>query len=301
MDDPGSTVDGVGELYALDPGDFVAARDDLVRRLRKAGDRDLAAEVAKLRRPSPAAWAVNQLARRHPEAVEDLLRVGEALQAEQGRALGGGQPGTGPGGLRQAARARRDAVARLVEMAEAVLAERGGVAGAAGGVASTLEAASLDQGAAAAVRAGRLTSELRPPPGFGAFDLPVAASDLPVAEPAPAAEAPPPRRPTEEAEAAAAEAATAELRGMWERRAAQARAAVARVEESRGALQDTEAEVARLEERLAEARGRARVAARDHERAEHAASEAEEAAARAAARLREADKRLRQVVEDASG
>ena len=61
------------ELYALDPGDFVTARNELVKRLKKAGDKQLAAEVGKLRRPSPAAWAVNQLARRHRSDLEELV------------------------------------------------------------------------------------------------------------------------------------------------------------------------------------------------------------------------------------
>src|SRR5215213_3323580 len=97
------------DLYALDPGEFVAARNELVRRLRKAGERDHAAEVAKLRRPSPPAWAVNQLTRRHRSDVEELVRLGEALRAAQDRALAGEEAGD----LRTAARARRDAVARL--------------------------------------------------------------------------------------------------------------------------------------------------------------------------------------------
>jgi len=38
------------ELYTLDPNDFVAARNDLAKRLRKEGDkaRDAEAEVARL-------------------------------------------------------------------------------------------------------------------------------------------------------------------------------------------------------------------------------------------------------------
>ena len=81
--------DAIDELYGLDPSDFVAARNDLARRLRREGDRTLAAEVATLRRPTPAAWAVNQLTRRHRDDVEELVRLGEALQAAQDEALGG--------------------------------------------------------------------------------------------------------------------------------------------------------------------------------------------------------------------
>ena len=107
-DAPGmdAVVDG---LYALDPGEFVAARNELARRLRKEGQKQLAGEVAKLRRPSPAAWAVNQLARRHGDELERLVRAGEELRAAQERALAGGAPAE----LRQATRARREAVGRL--------------------------------------------------------------------------------------------------------------------------------------------------------------------------------------------
>ncbi|MDQ3895954.1 MAG: hypothetical protein M3326_01680, partial [Actinomycetota bacterium] len=71
------------ELYALDPAEFVTARDDLAKRLKQAGDKQLATEVGKLRRPSPAAWAVNQLARRHRAELEDLVQKGEELRAAQ--------------------------------------------------------------------------------------------------------------------------------------------------------------------------------------------------------------------------
>src|SRR5919206_1996535 len=118
--DAADAIDAVTEdLYGLDPGEFVAARNDLAKRLRKSGDKQLAAEVAKLRRPSPAAWAVNQLARRHRQELEELVRKGEELRTAQDRALAGAEAGD----LRQAGRARRDAVARLAELAERILVE----------------------------------------------------------------------------------------------------------------------------------------------------------------------------------
>ena len=276
-------ADATEELYAVDPNDFVAARNDLAKRLRKAGDRQLAAEVAKLRRPTPAAGAVNQLARRHRDEVEELVRLGEALRAAQDEALAGGAVD-----LRQAGRARRDAVARLAERAEALLRERGGGVGAhAAEVTATLEAASLDADAAAAILEGRLSAELHPPSGFGVFDAP--ATEPPVARKPkePDGEPEPPNRALREAEEAAAEA-----RRRWEERSAQARAAVDRVGESRRAAQDAEAEVARLEDLLAEAQRRLRAAVRDAELAEDAASRAEDAAAKAAGPLRDADQRL---------
>lgn len=271
------TDDGVDALYELDPAQFVDARNELVRRVRKAGDRARAAEVAKLRRPAPAAWAVNQLVRRRRADVEALVRLGAELRAAQDRALAGDEPGD----LRAAGRARRDALAGLVAAAEAILAERGSAPGAhAAEVAATLEAASLDAEAAAAVLGGRLTTELHPPSGFGAVDGVVA-------------ERRPDARPVgpDPGERAEAEAAAAEARQRWEERSGQARAAVERVAERRRDVADAEADVARLSDLLEEARGRLRRAEREAGRAEDTAARAEEVAARAAERLRAADQR----------
>src|SRR3954467_7408760 len=107
------------ELYGLDPKDFVAARNDLAKRLRKEGDKAGAAEVAKLKRPTPAAWAVNQLARRYRADVEQLVHLGALLRAAQDAALSGAEHAE----LRQAGRARRDAVSRLAGIADALFDE----------------------------------------------------------------------------------------------------------------------------------------------------------------------------------
>ena len=279
--------EGLDELYGLDPNDFVAARNDLVKWLKKAGDKPRAAEVAKLKRPTPAAWAVNQLSRRHRDEVEELVRLGEALRDAQDRALAGDDPGD----MRQAGRARRDAVARLAERADRLLVERGGAPGAhAGDVTATLEAASLDAEAGAAVLAGRLSTELEPPSGFGLFDLTVAPAPRPKAKPAPAQEAETDER--DERARREAEEAVEEARRRWEERAAQAKEAVARVAGGRRAVQEAEAEVARLEDLLTDAQRRLRAAARHTELAEDAASRAENAVDKAAELLRAAERRL---------
>ena len=68
------------DLYAIDPGDFVAARDRLARSLRAAGDRDEAARVAKLRRPPQSTWALNLLARTDPDRIDVVLASATALR-----------------------------------------------------------------------------------------------------------------------------------------------------------------------------------------------------------------------------
>ena len=50
-------TDPIDELYGLPLEDFVAQRDALAKRLRADGDRDAAAAVKKLPKPTRAAWA----------------------------------------------------------------------------------------------------------------------------------------------------------------------------------------------------------------------------------------------------
>jgi hypothetical protein len=263
------------ELYGVDPVDFVAARNQLVRRLKAAGDRDLATEVGKLRRPTPAAWAVNQLVRRDRPGVDELVRRGEELRAAQDRALAGAHADD----LREAARARRDAVAALSDTAAGFLADRGvGADAHRNQITATLEAASLDAGAAAAVQGGRLSTALEPPSGFGDLEGALTASAVPT--PAPSS-----REASESPDSDAR--AAAEARRLARGLVTQARTLRERVSRRRRELEEAEAEVATLERRLADARRRRDEAAEAARQAEAAAAQAEAAAEEAQARLGE--------------
>jgi hypothetical protein len=68
-------------LYALPQGEFTAARADYVKAARAEGDRELSATIGKLRRPTAAAWLVNQLAREQPAEVARLAALGVRLRA----------------------------------------------------------------------------------------------------------------------------------------------------------------------------------------------------------------------------
>ncbi len=299
--------DEADELYGLDPTDFVAARNDLAKRLRKEGNKARATEVTKLKRPSPAAWAVNQLARRHRDDLGELVRLGEQLQSAQEGALGGGEPAD----LRRAGRARRDAVSRLAGMAEAILGERGGGAAThAGEVAATLEAASLDEGAGAAVLAGRLTEALSPPSGFGVFDDPSPVTPLSSARRRKSAQKQPETDGPDESDQPdqrslrarrEAEDAATKARQRWEECSAQARTAVAFVAERRRTVTEAEAEVGRLDDLMTAAQRRLGEAVRSAEVAEDAASQAEDATSRATSELRQADERVRGLTGDDPG
>src|SRR5918993_3309848 len=73
------------ELYLVPPARFVVAREQVVRRPRAAGHRDLAGEVHALRRPTLSAWMVNMLARHHRPRMQQLYALGRDLRQAQTR------------------------------------------------------------------------------------------------------------------------------------------------------------------------------------------------------------------------
>lgn len=149
----------VDRLYALPLEEFTAERDELAKRLRKDGDRDAAAEVKALRKPSVAAWAVNQVRRDRPEDVRRLLDVTEELH----RVYAGLSSAGARERLAEAADMQRDLIRSLVRCAEQLL-EAGGHRASEqtlGKVADTLRAAALDDELREQLAAGRLVKEQR--------------------------------------------------------------------------------------------------------------------------------------------
>ena len=69
-------VTDADRLFAVPLEDFVAERKRLAKELRDGGDREAAAEVAKLPKPTPPAWALNQLAREEPDGDRRVARRG---------------------------------------------------------------------------------------------------------------------------------------------------------------------------------------------------------------------------------
>ncbi|MPZ89684.1 MAG: hypothetical protein GEU81_16825, partial [Nitriliruptorales bacterium] len=154
----------VDRLYQLAPDAFVEARNELVKRLRGAGEREGADRVKELRRPTVPAWALNQLARQSPEGVAALAEVREALARAQRRLLSGVKDS----GLREAMGKRREVVGRLTEDAGTVLLDSGrDPAPHRQAINATLEAAAVDLEAWEQVQRGRLGRELPMPSGFG--------------------------------------------------------------------------------------------------------------------------------------
>jgi len=154
------------QLYALPLEEFTKARNDLARRLGKAGRKDAAEEVKKLAKPSVPVWTANQLARREPGEVRALLRSAEDLRKSQERAL----RGSGASDLQDRLDRQRQAVRALARLGRDILADEGRAVSDAivERIAKTLDAAALDEGSRFLLRAGRLTDELEPP-GFEAL------------------------------------------------------------------------------------------------------------------------------------
>jgi len=151
--------DEVDRLYSLPLDEFTRERNELAKRL---GD----PAIRKLKKPSVAAWAVNQLARRREVDVRRLLRAGEQLEAAQAEAVRGGDQRA----FATARRDERDAIRRLRNGAAELLREGGHPAAdtTLERVARTLDAGAATEAGRTALREGRLTEELEPQ-GFDAL------------------------------------------------------------------------------------------------------------------------------------
>jgi len=147
------------DLYALPPEEFTAARNALAKELKAAGDKDAAAEVAKLRRPSVGAHALNQVARAHPDLIDEALDAGIALrEASEAAAAGDASE------LRDATGAERAAAQAVAKAAKPHLGSRGDALVPA--LLATLRAGALDDGVAEQLRTGTLSTE-HEQAGFG--------------------------------------------------------------------------------------------------------------------------------------
>jgi hypothetical protein len=235
-------------IYGLPLEDFVPERAAVAKRLRSEGDREMAKRVTALRKPSVAAWTINQLVRSRAKDVAAFTKAADGLRAAQGALLEGHGS---PVDLRTARAAERKAVARLIEVARGLFPggrepgestlER---------IGATLHAAAADEAIRDEVLSGRLLRE-RESSGFGDLDVELAAAVPP--KPARKRERERERAAEDTAARARKEAAERERRT---RRAALQAAVDQAVEERRraeGALDEARAEEARRRAALEEA------------------------------------------------
>ncbi|WP_106211693.1 transposase [Glaciihabitans tibetensis] len=273
------------ELYGLDPREFTAARTARVKDLRSI-DAVLAQQVGALRKPSPAAWIVNLLARERAERMRGLMALGASMRLAQA-ALDRGELG-------RLSTQRRDEVRELIAEGASLATAAGAKPSAAvlNEVEQCLQAGTVDADAAAAVTSGRLVRALSAT-GFEEVDLAdaVAAPDVGTR----AAASTSPRPPVDIAVARR----RAEARKQAERLDREAGSAAAelekvikrgiRLEERRDALNE---EIANLEQRLEATETQlttlereSRELAAEQKRAREAAEEADRLAVEARAAL----------------
>jgi hypothetical protein len=108
------------DLYHRPLEEFIARRTELARELRSAGDREGAAAVAALRKPSLSAWVINQLAGRPRGIVIELLAsASDVLEAQRMSGASAGEV------LRDALARFRAALDEVGREAGAVLEESG--------------------------------------------------------------------------------------------------------------------------------------------------------------------------------
>jgi len=137
----------VAELYGGDPDVFTERRKALVAAAKEAGDREAAAAIGALRKPTRAAWVVNRLARADPSAAGRMAALAAELRAAEqardgrrlrelsaergalidglvGRALAGGGAGAaGAGGAAEAPEASASLRAEVTATLTAALAD----------------------------------------------------------------------------------------------------------------------------------------------------------------------------------
>jgi hypothetical protein len=240
------------QLYGAPLEEFVAERSRLARELREADQRDEAQELAKARKPTVAAWTLNQLARRNRRDVDLLLDAGHRLREAQAGVLRGGKREA----FEQARQSENDALRRLGRAAETLLREtRGDASGSVlSQVGATLRAAAVSEHGRDLLARGRFSEPLS---GEG-FDLVagLGGGQAPATKPATA------RESKQKAEREA-KGAVREARSALREKEKATKVADREVERLRSALE-------RAERDAAKAREQTSAAAREVEEAERA-------------------------------
>jgi hypothetical protein len=168
MTDPTSAPwpDEALSLFRERPERFIAARDDLVRRLRDEDRATEAQAIKALRKPTVVTWALNQLVSTDPDGVAALLDAGAEVRAVQQAALSSAKDaGTR---LKAVTTARRGAVHRLVETARGLLDDAATSSPAhIDAIRRALETASTDPDVGEQLRHGILERAPKDAAGFG--------------------------------------------------------------------------------------------------------------------------------------
>jgi len=167
---PDAATEAAADLYGLPLSEFTTARTEWTRRVRSDGDRDAAAAIGRLPKPSVVAWLANQLARQHPDEIQSLLELGEALREATAD--------LDAAALRKLSRQQHQVVSALLGRAREVGAAAGQAVSdsTARGLEDTLHAALADEAAAQQLTQGQLAAGLSRM-GFPGIDDDLEAAD----------------------------------------------------------------------------------------------------------------------------
>ncbi|HKT55370.1 MAG TPA: transposase, partial [Microbacterium sp.] len=146
-----SLTEIAAELYSAAPEEFVAARN---ARAADAADREDAARIRALKKPSVAAWVVNVFAHERADRLGQALQLAAELREAQDQ--------LDAATLAELGRRRRALTSQLAHEAGELASARGGRVSPSTleAVRQTIAAAFFDPDAAVAVASGRLVREL---------------------------------------------------------------------------------------------------------------------------------------------
>lgn len=248
MTDESGLWDIARSLYATAHPDFIGARNEAARELKKSGDMQGAQRVAAFRKPSVSADLVNRLVRESGDLADEIADLGATLRAAQVDA--------DAATLRGLDQERRQLLVKAVAWARAEVERSGNTVTEAvlRDVEQTVWAAIVDEWAAATVQAGLLVRPLSPG-GFGEVDVSGASAldvDMPTksARPVrrrPVKKAPKPAEPTPKGPPAAVQRARKQAVEALERTQASAQEAQHALEEAVGRSEAAEASLGGLE------------------------------------------------------
>ncbi len=163
--------DAVDELYSQPMPEFTARRRALAAAAKKAGEKEVAAQIGALRKPTLSADTVNRLVRAAPDKTDELLQLGVSLRAAE-KALNGAA-------LRELSGQRRRLVHDLAQLAFDLTDQPSPSASVREEVTSTLNAALADENILDMMMSGALVTQARWD-GFGSTSLPELAAVLPL-------------------------------------------------------------------------------------------------------------------------
>ncbi len=150
----GAPSAALDELYAANLDRFVALRKELVAKLRAGGDVPSARLLAAAEKPTRTAWALNQIARRHPELMTAVFEARDHAAAILA--------GASPDRARDRAQRFREAVAAVVRATRALSNDAGMTLSAiqVRSIGETIQALAAEESGRAKLLEARLTQDV---------------------------------------------------------------------------------------------------------------------------------------------